>query len=356
LQIQEEKIIISREAYERIVIYGSRYANNDFSNKMWREVYGVLVGYLDENNNTVVKNAIPIVVGDSAGVKYENKQYALTALIDENVYERTIKEQGKDFFVGWWHTHPGFGFFFSDTDKMTHLGYQQNNPFAIGIIYDHCERDSNGLDAGIEVLRLEDIKKNIMSPYIFVKFEIEESEKVVGDIGAKLSKILPKLEDIHQDIVNLDTNLKKKAFAQLQRNYGLLLVKKLKSEIDDENSDDLEEDEKYLYEWNEEYIKKTFRVPKFRERIEKMIKDAEKIKDKKGKDTRVKVEKLLENPKNIVIKIKDEFYQIKDRANIYQDFLDADEKKMLELMEARIGEYIDILNDLITKAYNIAPD
>lgn len=183
-EFEKERVFISKEAYERIIIYGNRYANQDMNPKAYREVYGVLVGYLDEKDNTIVRDAIPIMVGTGAGVKYESKHYSETAKIDEKIYEQNTqksnkeyKGEGKEFFVGWFHTHPGFGFFFSETDTLNHLGWQNANPFAIGIVYDFTQKTR--INSGIEVIRLEDVNKNIISPYIFVEYEIEgESETI----------------------------------------------------------------------------------------------------------------------------------------------------------------------------------
>ncbi|GAH87064.1 unnamed protein product, partial [marine sediment metagenome] len=64
--------------------------------------------------------------------------------------------------------------------------------------------------------------------------------------------------------------LRKKALAQLQRNYGLILVPKKEIIVtDDEEVAEL--DERYLYEWDPEFYKKSYRIPKFREKIENTI-------------------------------------------------------------------------------------
>ena len=360
MEIDTETVYISKEAYRRIVIYGDRYASTSMSKREYREVYGVLIGYLDENDNTHIRTAIPVTAGSGAGVQYEAKHYVETAKIDEKLYQKAIeangkdiKEQGKEFFVGWWHTHPGFGFFFSQTDTMTHLGYQQPNPFAVALIYD-CEKRSS-IDSGIEVLRLEDVSKNVMSPYIFVEFEIEGDLETIAEIQEHEKEIMPNLRDLHFEIEQLDKEIKRKKFAQLQRNYGLLLVKKTKSELEDD--EDYNSEEKYLYEWNEDWIKKKYRLPKFREKIEKAIKKGKKQKkDKKKQKYREKIEKKLQKPREKIANIKEKYYQIKQRAEIYNDYIDTDETAFLSYFGDRIEEYIDILNNLITKAYYIYPD
>ncbi|MHA1477990.1 MAG: hypothetical protein ACTSPU_07305, partial [Promethearchaeota archaeon] len=40
-------VIISAEAYKKIILYASRYANNFIPSKDWKEIYGILTGYAD---------------------------------------------------------------------------------------------------------------------------------------------------------------------------------------------------------------------------------------------------------------------------------------------------------------------
>ncbi|TFF85638.1 MAG: hypothetical protein EU518_00835, partial [Promethearchaeota archaeon] len=129
------KLILKWKAYKRIIGYSYRYANNRLSENKWREVYGILIGSID-NNKEIIKDAVPMVVGDRAGVQYESKQYVDMAQIDASTHERAIRDKKNDFIIGWWHTHPGFGFFFSPIDCLTQLGYQIPNSRAIGLVFD----------------------------------------------------------------------------------------------------------------------------------------------------------------------------------------------------------------------------
>ncbi|MHA1886258.1 MAG: hypothetical protein ACW96S_14480, partial [Promethearchaeota archaeon] len=130
-------VLLTLKAYERIVGYAIRYANEKINENKWREVYGILIGSIENDSKLIVKDAIPMIVGDRAGVKYENKQYVDMAQIDASIYERAVQDDKNDFIIGWWHTHPGFsrnGFFFSPIDCMTQLGYQIPNPYAVGLV------------------------------------------------------------------------------------------------------------------------------------------------------------------------------------------------------------------------------
>ncbi|MHA1342292.1 MAG: Mov34/MPN/PAD-1 family protein [Promethearchaeota archaeon] len=352
-----KKVFISREAYERIVIYSSRYARREMSPKEYREVYGILVGYLDEENNPVVRTAIPVVAGTGAGVQYETKHYAETAKIDETLYEKAVSKTDndsdskfKEFFVGWWHTHPGFGFFFSETDTITHLGWQQANPYAIALIFDCTEHTSH--DPGIEVMHLEDIRKMVMSPYKFIDYVLEDREKVLKSIWKMKSEYLPKLHDFSLELEQFMKNIKKKKFAQLQRNYGLLDIKKSSEEMNKE--DILDDNEKYLYEWNKEWMKKKYRKPKFLQKIEKLFENAENTSDeKKLRVIQNKIDKLLEKPQRIVKEIKEKWLNIKKKAEELYNYLDLDEISLIKNFENKFYKYEKILNEIRQKSKDI---
>ncbi|MHA2062587.1 MAG: hypothetical protein ACW963_09910, partial [Candidatus Sifarchaeia archaeon] len=169
-------VVLTLKAYERIVGYAIRYANEKLSENKWREVYGILIGSIENDSKVLIKNAIPMIVGDRAGVKYESKQYVDMAQIDASIYERAVQDEKKDFIIGWWHTHPGFsrnGFFFSPIDCMTQLGYQIPNPYAVGLVFDHCEMNSDSNLLGIAGIRLKDPNRGISSTYDLISLDFE---------------------------------------------------------------------------------------------------------------------------------------------------------------------------------------
>ena len=352
--------ILSYNAYRKILGYGLRYANEDMTSKDWREVYGILIGSIEENKEVMIKDAIPMVVGDRAGVKYENKQYVDMAQIDESVYERSIQDKKNDFIIGWWHTHPGFGFFYSPVDCMTQLGYQIPNPFALGIIFDHTKFLSNDFYLGVAGLRLINPEQGILSTYDFIelKYELEKEQmtnkvkKTVNDLNKKVDKIL-------DDLKYIDEVLRKKALAQLQRNYGLILVPKRDIKV---TKDEIEadEDETYLYVWDPEYFKKSFKVPKFREKVENEIAkyentlflnkdEGEKFESKRDKYQK-KIESVIKKPNQWYDRMMSEFTERIERISPLYDYLDTDERKIIEYFETRSSEYYKILDTLNQRA------
>jgi len=156
------KVFIKMSAFKDILSHAFRFANitpgdND-------QVLGFCIGSRDpDNNNIVVNRVIPITHGDIVEIGHK-------VLIQ-------TKEEAKNEnseLLGWYHSHPDSeSFFFSDVDKKNHLYFQnEQNPNAIGIIFDHSKLQK-GSNFGLEVFRLEDLKKGAKSDTIKVEHEIE---------------------------------------------------------------------------------------------------------------------------------------------------------------------------------------
>ena len=351
-------VLLTQKAYSRIVCYAIRYANEDLNPDKWREVYGILIGSIENKVKVIIKDAIPMVVGDRAGVKYENKQYVDMAQIDASVFERSIQDDKNDFIIGWFHTHPDFGFFFSPIDCMTQLGYQIPNPFAVGLVFDHSKIKSSSHFLGVAGLRLKDPELGISSTYdlIELKYELKE-EEMLKKTEKAIDKISKNLEKILKEIKYIDEVLRKKALAQLQRNFGLILVPKENVLITDDE-EVAEEDERYLYEWDPEFFKKSYRIPKFREKIEKVIavaydeldkliekEDKEKYKNRKDKLIK-KIQNMLKKPNEWYDKLMDDFSKRIENIFPLYSYLDTNERKVIEYFEERSSEYYKILDEL----------
>ncbi|MHA1149611.1 MAG: hypothetical protein ACTSR8_15355 [Promethearchaeota archaeon] len=353
-------VIVSWKAYKRMVGYAIRYANENIDPKKWREVYGILIGEIGEDSKVYVKDAIPMIVGERAGVQYENKQYVDMAQIDESVYERSIQDNKTDFIIGWWHTHPGFGFFFSEVDCYTQLGYQIPNPYAVGLIFDHCEKKFEFL--GVAGLRLLEPDEGILSDYDIVQLDYEDpKEELEEKIQKVIDKIKKNMPKVLKEINFIDQVLRKKGLAQLQRNYGLIMVPKENIKVVEEE-EEAEEDERFLYVWDPEFFKKSFRIPKFREKIEETIKKFEnELKELKEKGPekkyssmkkkyKEKINTMLEKPKEWYNKITQDFTSKLEIIFPYYDYLDTDERKIIEYFEERTSKYRAILEGLMMKA------
>jgi proteasome lid subunit RPN8/RPN11 len=355
-------VLLTLKAYKRIVGYAIRYANDDISESKWREVYGILIGTIETNSKVIVKDAIPMIVGDRAGVAYENKQYVDMAQIDASIFEHSVQDDKNDFIIGWFHTHPNFGFFYSPIDCMTQLGYQIPNPFAVGLVFDHSKRESKNFYLGIAGLRLKDPDLGMSSAYDLIELHYEEDQKLMAQKADEAIKEVHKnINSVLKEIKAIDEVLRKKNLAQLQRNYGLILVPKEDIKITD-NEEEAEEDERYLYEWDPDFFKKSYRIPKFREKIEKAISEAYDDLDKLEKDIDIdkfeakkqklskKIQNMLSKPNEWYDELMDDFAKKIEAISPFYEYLDTYERKIIEHFEERSSEYYRILDDLNNRA------
>ncbi|MFX0075617.1 MAG: Mov34/MPN/PAD-1 family protein [Candidatus Hermodarchaeota archaeon] len=356
-------IYISYNAYRRIVGYAMRYGNDDIPQKNWREVYGILVGSIKDNKEVIVKDAIPVMAGGRAYVEYKSKHYVDTAQFNTAIYERAIQDNKEDFFVGWWHTHPGMGFIFSPRDIETQLFYQGVNPYAIALVFDHTQQRSKSFYLGVAGIRLRNPDRGMFATYSnTIKLEFEfPKEKMVKKVENDLKEINKNIKKALKQIEFIDEVLRKKGLAQLQRNFGLIMVLKRDVKITDDEQE-AEDDDYYLYEWDPDIDKKIYRIPKFREKIERDLKKYEDIlialkktnqttdfKKKKAKFSK-KIKEMLTKPNEWYKKIINDFTKSVEVIFPLFDYLDTDERKIIEHFEERISEYQRILDDLNSRS------
>lgn len=163
-------VILKAEAYKTIILYVSRYANKSIPPEEWKEVYGILIGNSDDDA-VYVKRAEALTFGHSTDVQLDQRHYVF---IDE-IQRKLDEEQNNDYIVGWFHSHPGLGLFFSYIDIINQLGFQSRNPDFCGLVYDHTllgkkkkeEIGGNVLtkyDTGFEIYRLNDTEMDPDAP------------------------------------------------------------------------------------------------------------------------------------------------------------------------------------------------
>ena len=350
-------VCLTYKAYKRMVGYAIRYANDKVEKKNWKEVYGILIGSIKDENLVVVKNAIPICVGGRSGVELEPIHYVDLSQIDGSIYERAIENKNTDFIIGWWHTHPGYSFFFSEVDRTTHLGYQVPNPYAVGLIFGHCEKNKDSL--GVAALRLIKPEKGEFSRFKIVKLQYDLEVKIINQkIKKVIEKVLKNIDRILKELNYIHDELMNKTFKQLQKNYGLILIPKEENFLP--GSKVLETENKYV--WDPDFFKKSYQIPKFREKIETQIKKYEEILNdlkKKNKSDilkdslkkfKAKIKTTLAKPNDLYFKILKDFTKKIEIIMPYYDYFDTNERKIFENFEVQISEYYEILDNLNKKA------
>ena len=156
-------VVLKAEAYKTIILYASRYANQAIPSEDWKEIYGLLIGYYDDDF-LYIERAIPMTYGHDTDVEFSETDYGDVEKIHEE-----LDAEGKGYFiVGWFHSHPGLTLFFSYIDLINQLGFQGKFDDAIGLVFDHTllgkkreEKINNNIltkyDTGFEIYRLTDV-------------------------------------------------------------------------------------------------------------------------------------------------------------------------------------------------------
>jgi proteasome lid subunit RPN8/RPN11 len=222
------KVILNKKVYNTIIASATRFCNPRIPEEDWLEIYGILIGRLDKKN-VIVTEAYAITHTAKKGhilkVSYDDPDYVDASCIEEDAYTRDPPE----FIVGWYHSHPGIKIMFSQDDIKNQLGYQTNNPAAIGIVFDSVRltrqidigsRKGDPVkqltnDPGFKIFRLKDPSRGIEASYEEVEFEfsdtkitpalIDEGKQFAGDVG----RLLPKQNFAESSKASFDKQISK---------------------------------------------------------------------------------------------------------------------------------------------------
>lgn len=165
-------IVIKAEAYKTIILYASRYSNQAIPPAEWKEIYGILIGHITDAV-VIVERAEALTFGHSTDVQLDERHYGFIESIENKLYEENLG----CFIVGWFHSHPGLGLFYSYVDLINHIGFQGKNKDACGLVFDHTllgkkkrkkvansEHMITKYDTGFEIYRMNDVNMDINDP------------------------------------------------------------------------------------------------------------------------------------------------------------------------------------------------
>ncbi|MFX0032716.1 MAG: Mov34/MPN/PAD-1 family protein [Candidatus Hermodarchaeota archaeon] len=259
-------VTIKPMAYYKMLVHVLRFGSKTQTVNEYKEAMGMLIGHQTgqgEIKDVIVEDVIPISHGGSIEVKFSPEQLGAFGEIDRQIWE----EHGdKNWFtVGWYHSHPNLGIFFSSTDIFNQLFWQDKNSSGLGIVFDHSFLEKPD-DLGFRVFRLEDPSKGLNSKYYEVKANVEPPdsnefyEKIIDLINTAYSKEPPILE------LNETTELFGDIFfpeqKQLESKIPELSITELISNLKNSFSmfidSSLEPLIRILNFWSQEIVKKTY--------------------------------------------------------------------------------------------------
>jgi proteasome lid subunit RPN8/RPN11 len=222
---EEETIILSYRALNKVLRHGMRFSNPKAPKKEWIECMGFLVG--DVVDGVVeISDAIPMVHGSIVEVEFQDEHYAKADEINQSL-------TNENWIVGWYHTHPGHGLFLSPVDRVNHAGYQLLNPKAVAMVFDPSKfKYGSELNEYLKIFRLELPDLREKSEFMEIKnIEIKHYIQDVLDSMVEATMLLAedyplvlefkedykrpkpeysdKVENLEKDIVGISKVLKK---------------------------------------------------------------------------------------------------------------------------------------------------
>lgn len=191
------KVIIKREAFRNMITHVLRFGSEALETSV--EVMGVCMGKNASNGKDIeILNAIPLTHGTQVEDDFSPEDFKSFAKIDEQYRKKDLS------VVGWYHSHPNEGLFFSDFDKSNHLYYQKKQtPNGFGIVFDHALMGKED-NFGFKIFRLIDYKEGVNSECEEVDYEIEVpntldyfnwAKKFVEDSHKKSPLLIKEIEE-----------------------------------------------------------------------------------------------------------------------------------------------------------------
>ncbi|MFX0183395.1 MAG: Mov34/MPN/PAD-1 family protein [Candidatus Hodarchaeota archaeon] len=122
-ELELSRVKIHLKAYIKLALHALKYANPKLSRNKWIEVIGLLTGHI-ENKDTpiaclVVEDAYPIGHGTDVNAQIQDPQSMV------RVYNEIKLKTKNQIILGWYHSHPSYGAFMSQTDYQTQVRYQR---------------------------------------------------------------------------------------------------------------------------------------------------------------------------------------------------------------------------------------
>lgn len=178
------RVKISFKAYIKIALHSLKYAHPNTPQPTWVEVIGLMTGYI-ENSDDPKKTCINIQ--DAHPIGHGN---AVTAQIqDPNSVVKVYQEKDKGHSIlGWYHSHPSYTPFMSNTDYNTQVRYQKlakapllHQPVAL--VIDPTEISKTNY--GFKIFRLQEDYKTWDEP----KFQVVDAP--VATMPEMIQTLLP---------------------------------------------------------------------------------------------------------------------------------------------------------------------
>jgi proteasome lid subunit RPN8/RPN11 len=195
----QSAVTIKPLAYYKMLLHILRFGSKYIEHAKLSEVMGVLIGRLEgegEIRDVIIEDVVPVSHGGTIEVKFSVEQLGAFGELDTRIWEQ-YGDLGW-FSVGWYHSHPGLGIFFSETDKYNQI-FWQKNPSGVGIVFDHTYLDKPN-ELGFRAFRLSET--NLDDPSLALKSNYHEVKANVAfpDSLEFYLKIMDLINNVHTGI------------------------------------------------------------------------------------------------------------------------------------------------------------
>ncbi|TFG28876.1 MAG: hypothetical protein EU532_04380 [Promethearchaeota archaeon] len=163
---KQVKVYISKEAFRNMITHVLRFGNLALENSV--EVMGICLGKSQSNGKEIfLTNAIPVSHGTQISNGFTQQDLDSFKKIEAHYINQNLQ------IIGWYHSHPGWGLFFSDIAIKNHRNFQNDEtPYGFCIVFDHTlmGKDDN---LGFEIYRLDEYLDPMNKEHHSVLFELE---------------------------------------------------------------------------------------------------------------------------------------------------------------------------------------
>ena len=99
-----------------------------------REAIGLLGGKEVRKNEILISKILFVSEGDEVSVSFSDDDFS--------AFEEILEKDS--YCLGWWHSHPGYGLFLSNTDISTHIySFQLHNNLSVALVVDPTKIELN---------------------------------------------------------------------------------------------------------------------------------------------------------------------------------------------------------------------
>lgn len=100
-----------------------------------KEAIGLLGGKVLRPQELLITRILYVSTGDETSVSFTEEDF--------DAFEKILN--GNSYCLGWWHSHPGYGLFLSQTDISTHIySFQLHNEQSIALVIEPTDIGPNG--------------------------------------------------------------------------------------------------------------------------------------------------------------------------------------------------------------------